>query len=201
MLCCFSPHFLKKFGWISVDLSSSSLILLICVRSTNKPPSILHLCHNFFSGISIRLFHMESIPLMKFTICSYMLSIFSTRAFKALFFVILNSLPDSFNNWVILSILTFFWQWLFLFLLFVCFTIFVWVVDITVRLYKEIVFMPENGYTSSTSYFFNPHPRIPSLTLEWEEGSRRERGRETSMWETLTGCLPYMPWLGIEPTT
>ena len=49
-----------------------------------------------------------------------------------------------------------------------------------------------------------PFLKICSLILEREGGvgGERERGRETLMWrEASTGCLSYMPWLGIKPAT
>lgn len=47
--------------------------------------------------------------------------------------------------------------------------------------------------------YFNPHPKSCLLILEREEGigrkGRREtkRERETSIWQTVIGCLPHVP--------
>ena len=48
-------------------------------------------------------------------------------------------------------------------------------------------------------YFLNPRPRWCLLILEI--GRRRERVRETLMWERkiLLSCLWYLPWPGIKP--
>ena len=68
------------------------------------------------------------------------------------------------------------------------------------------------NHSTTLCLFKNPHPRMCLLILDREEGRERgqrksgrerDRDRETDidMKETWTGCLPYAPTPGIEPTT
>ena len=71
-----------------------------------------------------------------------------------------------------------------------------WPIDKRVA-YKKI-------FKNDTNHFLkNPHPRICLFSLISErKGERdRERKRHYCERETLIGCLPYAPQLGIEPAT